>query len=187
MVDLAAAFVAGGARFLQVRGKQLASGEFLQVSRAIAAIVHERGGIVIVNDRADIARLAGADGVHLGQQDLSPSAARRILGPDALIGCSTHTAAQIEEAAHQPIGYLAIGPVFGTRTKRTGYEPVGVSMVRQAAQTRLPVVAIGGITLESAPSVIEAGASAVAIISDLLASNDPAGRVREYTSRLERI
>ena len=187
MVALAAAFVAGGARFLQVRAKQLASGELLEVSRAIAAVVHERGGIVIVNDRADIARLAGADGVHLGQDDLSPSGARRILGPGALIGCSTHTAAQIEEAARQPIDYLAIGPIFGTQSKRTGYEPVGVSMVRQAVQTGLPVVAIGGITLASAPSVIEAGASAVAIISDLLASDDPGGRAREYTSRLERI
>ena len=187
MVELAAALVEGGARFLQVRGKQLSSGELLNLSTAIGSIVHERGGIVIVNDRADVAKLAGADGVHLGQTDLPPAVARSILGPGALIGCSTHTPAQFEEAVRHPIDYLAIGPVFATQTKRTGYQAVGLSMVRQAAQTRVPVVAIGGITLESAASVIGAGASAIAVIGDLLASGDPAGRARQYTSLLERI
>lgn len=187
MVDVARAFVAGGARFLQVRGKDLTGRDLLDVATAIVKLAAERGATVIVNDRADIAKLSGAHGVHLGQDDLAPSAVRAMLGPAAVIGRSTHTVAQIESAAREGADYLAIGPVFGTITKHTGYEAVGLRMVRIAARAGLPVVAIGGITLETAASVIEAGADAVAVISDLVSTGDPEGRVREYTSRLERI
>jgi thiamine-phosphate pyrophosphorylase len=141
---------------------------------------------VIVNDRADLALLSRAAGVHLGQEDLPPAAARQLLGPHALIGFSTHTTRQVELAAREPIDYLAIGPVFGTRTKATGYDAVGVAMVAEAARLSngRPVVAIGGITLETAPALIEAGASAVAVIGDLLATGDPAGRVAAYLRAL---
>lgn len=126
--------------------------------------------------------MSGAAGVHVGQDDLPPAAVRRLLGPAAVIGFSTHTSDQIERGAEQPVNYIAIGPVFGTRTKETGYEVVGLDHVSEAGRRSrgLPVVAIGGITLETAPSVWLAGASSVAVISDLLQGDDPAGRVRAY-------
>jgi thiamine-phosphate pyrophosphorylase len=130
--------------------------------------------------------MSGAAGAHVGQEDIPPAAARRILGPRAVIGHSTHTTVQIEAAARELISYLAIGPVFGTRTKNTGYESVGLEMVSQAARLArgLPVVAIGGITLETARSVIAAGAAGVAVIGDLLASGAPQARVTAYQQAL---
>jgi thiamine-phosphate pyrophosphorylase len=159
----------------------------LRTARAIVALAHSAGATVIINDRADIARLAGADGVHLGQDDLPPAAARRIVGDEAIIGWSTHAITQLEAAAKQPVDYVAIGPVFGTSTKNTGYEPVGLEMVRRAGATGRPVVAIGGITLETAASVIEAGAASVAIIGDLLAGSNPEERTRAFVARLSRL
>jgi thiamine-phosphate pyrophosphorylase len=184
---VARAFLDGGARLLQVRAKHLPSSDFLTLCDAILRAAALCAAQVIVNDRVDLARMSGAAGVHVGQEDLPPVEARRILGPSALIGISTHTLAHIDDAARQPVDYVAVGPVFGTVTKNTGYEPVGLSLVR-AARGRLPasipLVAIGGITLENAPSVIEAGASQVAVIGDLLVTGDPAGRAAAYLARL---
>lgn len=149
-------------------------------------MAHERGALLIVNDRADIAKLAGADGVHLGQDDLNPASARRILGEGGIVGRSTHTEAQLEKAAREPVDYVAIGPVFATSTKATGYDAVGLEMVRRAARCGRPVVAIGGITLENAPSAIGAGASSVAVIGDLL-TGDPALRARAFVEELSGI
>lgn len=146
------------------------------------------GASVVVNDRADIALLAGAGGVHVGQDDLSPAAVRTVVGEALIVGLSTHTASQIAEAVHQPISYLAVGPIFGTATKATGFEPVGLELVRAAARLAAPqclsVVGIGGITLDTAGDVIAAGAHAVAVITDLLSTGDPASRVRAYVQRL---
>jgi thiamine-phosphate pyrophosphorylase len=141
---------------------------------------------VIVNDRVDLAKMSRAAGVHVGQDDLAPAAARELLGADAIVGYSTHTTAQIEAALTQPISYVAVGPVFGTATKDTGYRAVGLELVRSAAALArgLPVVAIGGITLETAPAVLDAGASCVAVIGDLLAGGDPRGRVAAYARTL---
>ena len=141
-----------------------------------------------MNDRADLALMSGAAGVHVGQDDLAPSAARRLLGPGAIVGSSTHTAAQVEAAATEPVTYIAVGPIFGTHTKATGYEPVGLGLVAEAARLSrgLPVVAIGGMTLDTAAEVIAAGASAVAVISDLFAGGDPKARVAAYQRILRR-
>ncbi|HJZ70659.1 MAG TPA: thiamine phosphate synthase [Vicinamibacterales bacterium] len=189
-IDLADAFLAGGARFLQLRAKSMPSGPMLDTAAAIVAHARHHGATVVVNDRADIARLAGADGVHVGQDDLAPAAVRTIVGPSAIIGFSTHTAEQIDRALAQPITYLAIGPVFGTTTKATGYDRVGLDMVRAAATRAtvrgLPLVAIGGITVETAAAVIEAGAASVAVISDLLADGHPERRTREFLHALRR-
>ncbi len=192
--DLARACCDGGARLLQVRAKTLASGTFLTMVDAIVRIAQPYGTSVIVNDRADLSRMADAAGVHVGQDDLEPSAVRRVVGASAIVGLSTHTVAQIESARQQPISYLAVGPVFSTRSKQTGYEAVGVALVADAVRMSsrpgsagsdpLPVVAIGGITLDRAAGVIAAGAASVAVISDLLAGGDPAARVREYLARL---
>jgi len=186
-LDLARAFLDGGARFLQLRAKVMSGAEFLETASALVTLAHSRGARVIVNDRADIARLAGADGVHVGQDDLPPSAVRAIAGAATIIGLSAHTVEQVDRAVREPITYVAIGPVFGTATKATGYEAVGIEMVREASRRSaargLPLVAIGGITIENAASVLAAGAASVAVISDLLASGDPERRTRDFLDR----
>jgi thiamine-phosphate pyrophosphorylase len=182
-VDLARQFFDGGARLLQLRAKGVASGRLLDWADAIAAQGRASGATVIINDRADIAVMAGAAGVHVGQDDLTPADVRRVAaGAPFIIGLSTHTTAQIAAAASAPVDYIAVGPVFGTATKDTGYAPVGLEMVRAAVSGAggRPVVAIGGITAATARSVIDAGAASVAVISDLLWTDDPAGRVAEY-------
>jgi len=164
--------------------------EFLATASAVVQLARRHQARVIINDRADIARLAGADGVHVGQEDLTPAAVRAILGDTAIVGLSTHSVEQIDLAVLEPVTYIAVGPVFGTATKATGYEQVGLDMVREAARRAsargLPLVAIGGITLENAISVLQAGAASVAVISDLLATGDPEARVRAYVERLWR-
>jgi thiamine-phosphate pyrophosphorylase len=186
-LDVTRAFLSAGVRLIQLRAKTWPSGPFLDLAQAAVADAASADATLIVNDRADIAALAGAPGLHVGQEDLRPDDARRIVGPDTWLGLSTHTAAQWTEALSAPISYVAIGPVFGTGTKATGYEAVGlqtVSMVAAAAAARsLPVIAIGGITLERAPGVIAAGASAVAVISDLLAGS-PEARARAFIGAL---
>jgi thiamine-phosphate pyrophosphorylase len=180
LVDLAAAILDGGATLLQVRAKALSAADLLEVSRQVVALAAPFGAAVVVNDRADVAVLAGAAGVHVGQDDLSPAQARAIVGPDALVGVSTHSRDQIAEAASTPASYIAVGPVFGTATKDTGYDAVGLELVRQAAATSFDVVAIGGVTLDRVPQVIAAGASSVAVITDLLSGGDPAARTRAF-------
>jgi thiamine-phosphate pyrophosphorylase len=182
----AAGFLEGGARLLQLRAKPMASGAMLALARDLVRMAAGPGARVLVNDRADVALMARASGVHVGQEDLPPEAVRRLLGTAAIVGWSTHTPDQLEAAADLPIDYVAVGPVFPTATKDTGYAAVGLELVRRAvaAARGRPVVAIGGITLETAPAVIEAGAASVAVISDLLATGDPAGRVRAYLAAL---
>ena len=184
--DLARAFLDGGARLLQLRAKDLPSGAFLDLSDALVALAGEYEARIIVNDRVDVARLSGAAGVHVGQEDLSPLAARAQLGPTAIVGFSTHAVAQVEEALREPISYIAVGPVFGTATKETGYSAVGLDLVSAAARLAgpIPVVAIGGVKLENARTAIDVGASAVAVISDLLIG-DPVERVKAFLRILE--
>ena len=142
------------------------------------------GARVIVNDRADVAVLSEADGVHVGQDDLSVEDVRAIVGPSAMVGLSTHTREQIDRALDSDVSYVAVGPVFGTATKQTGYEARGLDLVEYAAGRGKPIVAIGGITLARAPSVVAAGASAVAVITDLLADEDIERRVRAFVAAL---
>lgn len=188
-VTLARAMFAGGARLLQVRAKRLPSGPYLDLCQAVVAAGVPHEAMVIVNDRPDIARLAGAAGVHVGQDDLPVEAARRVAGAHALVGLSTHDPAQIDAGAATDADYLAVGPVFGTSTKETGYAAVGLGLVRHAVAHGggKPVVAIGGVTLERAAQVLAQGAASVAVISDLLATGDPEARVREYVLLLETV
>jgi thiamine-phosphate pyrophosphorylase len=176
----------GGARCLQIRAKELPSGAFLDLCDTITGTAAPYDAAVIVNDRPDLAVMSRAAGVHVGQDDLPPSRARGLLGVDAVVGLSTHTPAQVEAALREPITYLAIGPVFATRTKDTGYQAVGLEFVSAVVRIAgsVPVVAIGGITLENAPSVIAAGAAAVAVIGDLLTVPDVRGRTRDYLQAL---
>lgn len=187
---LAAALLEGGARCLQLRAKHLGSGLLLELAARCADRCRRAGALFILNDRADLAVSVGADGVHVGQDDLAPTDVRRIVGPGAHLGLSTHTSDQLAAALAEPVTYVAVGPVFGTRTKETGYGPVGLDLVAEARRRcgeRLPVVAIGGITLETAPAVLRAGADAVAVISDLVAHGPPGGRVGVLLERLSRV
>ena len=187
-IDLAKAFLAGGARLLQVRAKAASGALFLDTASAVVALARGAGGMVIVNDRADIGQLSGADGIHVGQDDLAPALVRRIVGDQAIVGLSTHTSAQLDAACGVPVSYVAIGPVFATNSKATGYGAIGIERVRAASSVAaargLPLIAIGGITLESAASVLAAGATSVAVIGDLLSGGDPEGRVRQYVRAL---
>jgi thiamine-phosphate pyrophosphorylase len=191
LVDFASACLDGGARLLQVRAKGLPSARLLDQTIAIVERATPVGGQVIVNDRADIARLAGAAGVHVGQADLSPAATRTMVGDSSLVGRSTHTREQIYTALAEPISYLAIGPVFSTVTKAPSNNTVGLEGVRDAASLAMPrgipVVAIGGLTLDRAVDVIESCAAAVSVICDLFATGDPRARVRAYLDRLSRL
>jgi thiamine-phosphate pyrophosphorylase len=157
----------------------------LALADTVCARVHAGGGRLIVNDRPDIARMCGADGVHLGQDDMSVEDARRVVGDQAIVGVSTHDEAQVAAAVKTSASYLAVGPIYGTATKDTGYSARGLALVRHAAATaQRPVVAIGGITLERAPEVFAAGAASLAVISDLL-REDPATMVRRFLMRIE--
>jgi len=188
LVDFAASCIDGGATFLQVRAKGASGAWLLNATTAVVRRAETAGALVVVNDRADLARLAGAGGVHVGQTDLSPAAVRAVVGPEILVGRSTHTPGQYEAAFGEPVDYVAIGPVFATATKATGCDAVALEGVRGAAARTLarglPLVAIGGITLDRARSVSDGGAQSIAVISDLLATGDPAGRVREFLRAL---
>lgn len=186
-LDVVRAFLSAGVRLIQLRAKTWDSGAFLDLALAAVADAGAAGAVIVVNDRADIVTLAGAPGLHIGQDDLSPADARLLVGPDNWLGLSTHTQEQWIAALAAPISYVAIGPVFGTGTKATGHDAVGLHTVGlvagAAAEHGLPVVAIGGITIERAPAVIAAGASAVAVISDLLVGS-PEARARAFIRAL---
>jgi thiamine-phosphate pyrophosphorylase len=181
---LADAYLRGGARLLQWRDKPATGAARLSMAEDLVQRAHAVGATIVVNDRPDIARLARADGVHVGQDDISVEDARLVVGPDAIVGISTHDDAQIVEGTRTSATYIAVGPIYGSATKDTGYTARGLDLVRRAAATGRPVVAIGGITLERAPEVLAAGAASVAVISDLLTGTDPEQRVRQFLGRL---
>jgi thiamine-phosphate pyrophosphorylase len=184
-VEQVEAFARGGARWVQVRDKHAAGRELYEIVVAALAVARPLGVKIVVNDRVDVALAAGADGAHVGQEDLPAEAARQILGPDRIVGVSTHTAGQAREAARLPVDYVAIGPVFATATKAKPDPVVGLEGVRAArAVVPVPLVAIGGITLEHAPEVIAAGADSVAVVSDLRSGGVIDARVRAYFAAL---
>lgn len=181
------ALLRAGVRVIQYRHKEPFRRAHFDECAALAQQIHAADGLFIVNDRADVADLAGADGVHLGQDDLPPEPARRFLGPKRLIGYSTHTLDQARRAAREPVDYIAVGPVFPTRTKQNPDPVVGLSLVSEVrALTNRPLVAIGGITMENAPSVLAAGADAVAVIRDLVTAPDLEARAHQFLAALKR-
>lgn len=170
VADFARELFAAGVTLLQYRNKRDHPPRQLSDARAIRRLAPE-GTRLIMNDRADLALAAGGDGVHVGQDDLSPAAARRVLGERLWVGVSTHSVEQVREADASPADYIAVGPVFATATKPDPEPVIGAEGVRAArAVTRKPLVAIGGITRANCRAVLEAGADSVAVISDLLGS-----------------
>ena len=183
-VRLAEALFNAGARIIQVRNKRGSARELLEQVERILSFA-PRGAEIIVNDRVDVALISGAGGVHLGQDDVPPVEARRILGLDRMIGFSTHNLEQAMRAEKLPVDYVAVGPIFLTATKERPDAVVGLENLSAICQAiRKPVVAIGGIKLENAEDVLKAGATSVAVISDVLSAPDLASRVQSWIERL---
>jgi thiamine-phosphate pyrophosphorylase len=184
--EIARELIAAGVRLLQYRAKDLPARQILDTSLQLAELAPKEGATFFVNDRPDVAHLAGADGVHVGQDDLSVEQTRAIIGEDRWVGVSTHNPHQFEQAVASSADYVAIGPIFATKSKTNPDPVVGTEMIRRLRPlTTKPIVAIGGIRLEQAAEVIEAGADSVAIISDILAASDPAGRAAQFLERLQ--
>ena len=179
LVTAAAAFIEGGAEILQIRHKGHWGREVFEAARQVARLCREAGAELIINDRADFAMLLGA-GLHVGQDDLAPRDARRLMGADAVIGFSSHNPAQLSAAGGEPVDYVALGPVFGTASKRNPDPLVGVEEIRRCrGLVEKPLVAIGGITLQNASEVWKAGADSVAVIGGLLPDRPTAQSLRE--------
>ncbi len=179
-VASAQAAIQGGARVVQVRMKDAPSGEVLDVARRIVELARGRA-LVVVNDRADIALLSGADGVHLGDEDLPVAEARRLLGPDLLVGRTARTLGEATAAIEQGADHVGFGPVFASRTKPLALPPRGLDALREAAAAlRAPIVAIGGIGAENVAGVARAGAACAAAVEAIFGGGDP----RENAARL---
>src|SRR5215471_17307606 len=175
--ECALQLVDAGVRLLQYRNKVASSRELLESSRCLSTALAPGGVTFVVNDRADVAALADARGVHV---------ARAVVGPDKLVGVSTHNRAQFEQAAASSADYIAVGPIFSTSTKANPDPVVGMEFIRRIRPlTCKPIVAIGGITLERATEVVRAGADSVAVISDIVRAPNPGERTRQFIEILE--
>lgn len=181
------ALLAAGIRLLQYRDKSAPARELLENSVLLGGLVKKAGGTFIVNDRADVALAADADGVHVGQDDLPVELARKILGPSKLIGFSTHDLEQVAIADQISADYIAFGPIFATKSKEKPDPVVGLAGLRRAREaTRKPLVAIGGITVENVRHVVDAGADSVAVMSGLLKASDLGAQTRAFLRALEK-
>lgn len=188
--EIVTQMLAGGARLIQLRDKEASARELLDAARACLPLTRAAGARLIINDRVDVALVSDADGVHLGQDDLSVAEAREILGADKIIGVSTHSPDQLLEALTTSADYIALGPIYATTTKENPAPVVGLDLLRDAkGLTARPLVAIGGINHARAPEVIAAGADSVAVIAalypwpevmDLTTKPDIAGSVRRF-------
>ena len=175
----------GGAQLIQLREKRLDDRQLLSLARQLRRWTSQADRLFIMNDRADIAHLAGADGVHLGQEDLPVADARRIVGDRALVGVSTHSMAQAKKAVQDGADYIGVGPTFRSQTKAFD-QFAGLELVRRVRrEIGIPCFPIGGIDLENLDDLIGAGASRAAVCGAICASADPRGVAREFRRRLE--
>ena len=175
-----------GVRLLQYRNKSASSRKLFDSAKKLSAQLRPRGVSFVVNDRADVAALVDATGIHVGQQDLSVENVRRVVGPSKWVGVSTHNREQFERAAATSADYIAVGPIYSTSTKTNPDPVIGIDFIRMVRTlTDKPIVAIGGITLDRASEVIRAGADSIAVISDILLAPDPGRRARQFLDILE--
>lgn len=180
-VDAVSALAESGVAIVQLRMKAMTDRDRYETARRVREATRKAGLTLVINDRADLVRMVGADGLHVGQDDLPPEAARAVVGPHVLLGVSTHSAEQLLAARQGRPDYVAVGPVFPTRTKANPDPVVGLDLVRRArAATSAPLVAIGGITRANARAVVEAGADGLAVIADLLEKGDLRAVAAEY-------
>jgi thiamine-phosphate pyrophosphorylase len=185
--DCAQRLAHAGVRLLQYRNKSAPARELFERCNKLANLLLPQGVSFVVNDRADVAALAGASGVHVGQEDLGVEEVRQVVGAEKLVGASTHNLEQFQRAAGSSADYIAVGPIFATDTKSNPDPVIGTAFIRKIRPlTDKPIVAIGGITLERASEIIEAGADCVAVISDILRAPEPGARARQYIDLLGR-
>jgi thiamine-phosphate pyrophosphorylase len=181
---LASSLVSAGVAMIQLRDKRLADRELLARARLLVEIAHQADALVIMNDRPDLAVLAGADGVHVGQEELTVADARRILGPRGLVGVSTHSIEQARAAVLEGASYIGAGPTFPSGTKEFS-EFTGTELLRAVhAEIRLPAFAIGGVTLENLGQVLGTGFTRVAVSGAIVEANDPAAAARQFLATL---
>jgi len=185
--DVVRAAVRGGVTAVQLREKTCPTREFLETGRKLIAVCRPLGVPLIINDRADVALALGADGIHVGQDDLPPDEARRLMGPDAIVGLSVETAGQAADAEGQDVDYLGVSPVFATPTKPDtprAWGPEGLRALRP--RTRRVLVAIGGVNAENAASVVAAGANGLAVVSAICSSADPERAARAIRDAMDK-
>ncbi len=176
--------VRGGAKLVQIRDKSTPVQELLRDLRQCAEFAQKKGVTLIVNDRCDLVLSSSAMGVHLGQEDLPPEAARAVLGEEKIIGLSTHSVAQVQKSAGLPIQYIGFGPIYGTATKESGHPAIGLQRLARACKISVfPVVAIGGIEIDHVPEILKSGASSVAVISSLMRAESLALRMQQFLEK----
>ena len=175
-----------GVRLMQYRNKTASARELLESAKRLTSVLRSNEVTFIVNDRADVAYLSGANGVHVGQEDLGVEEARAVVGREKLIGVSTHNREQFQRAIDTSADYIAVGPIYSTSSKVNPDPVVGTELLREVRPlTDKPIVAIGGITLDCAAKAIKAGADSVAVISGILRAPDPGERARQFIDLLE--
>jgi len=182
--EVVRAALAGGARLVQLREKDLDGGDLLALAEPLVADCHEAGAQLLVNDRIDVALTAGADGVVLPADSFPTEIARRLLGPAASIGRSTHAAAEVERAAHEGCDFVLFGPVHATPTKAEFGPPQGVERLREASASGIAAFAVGGLTAGNAPAAISAGAYGVAVVREVMSAADPRAAVHALLAAL---
>lgn len=181
LVEIVAAAVRGGATMVQLREKDADTRAFIEAARALKAMLAGAGVAFIVNDRVDVALAVDADGVHVGQSDMRVEDVRRLLGPDRIVGLSIDNVDQIRRGDAECADYLGVGPIYAQSTKGDAAPPLGVAGLRAArAISTRPIVAIGGITPDNAGAVLEAGAQGLAVVSAIVAADDPEAATRRF-------
>ena len=174
----------GGADAVQLREKTISDSKFISLAREVRDITTKRGSLLIINDRVHVVRKVNADGIHLGQQDMSALEARNIIGDEKIIGVSTHSITQARQAQKDGADYIAIGPIYSTSTK--DHEPsVGIEIIHEISEAvSIPIIAIGAITLENLDEVLKAGASRIAVCSAIIGSKDIYSSTRQFKEKL---
>ena len=180
LFDVVGRAVAGGARLVQLREKHATTREFVELARGLAALIHPLGARLVINDRVDVALAAGADGVHVGQDDMHPVDVRALVGPDRIIGLSVTGEDEARAARGLPVDYLGAGPVFATATKKDAGAPQGLDgLARMLALAEVPVLAIGAVAPANAAAVMATGVAGLAVVSAVCSAADPQAAARE--------
>jgi len=186
-LEVLEALIAGGARAVQLREKDITERELFHLARAFRERTWKADMTLIINDRVDVCRAVEADGVHLGQDDFPVREARRLLGPQTIIGVSTHSLEQALQAVDEGADYINVGPIFATQTKEHAGPPVGLELFRQVRErVRIPVTVMGGINLDNLDQVLSAGADRIAVVSAVVGAEDIARAVKEFRRRIHR-
>ncbi|MGH2670245.1 MAG: thiamine phosphate synthase, partial [bacterium] len=179
LAEVVRAALAGGARFFQLREKGLEGGALLALAEELLAETRRHGAKLLINDRIDVALAAGADGIVLPADSFPTAVARQLVGPHKLVGRSTHSATEVQNAAREGCDFVLFGPIYDTPSKGAFGEPQGVERLREVTSSKIPVFAVGGIQADRVPELVSAGAAGGAVIREVMSAADPAAAVRE--------